>query len=291
MDPLEDRVARIARSRDKAVRDFRAVWQKTMDEWNQPGTEARVWLIYSANYLFRTGEVRWALDPVRLKHRLPAAPLCDYAADLASLSLVLLTHEHADHLDIELIQILRDLPITWIVPEHLLKPVKDEGGVAAARIVVPEALQSMEFKGLRITPFEGMHWEELIGKEDGKRRGVPAAGYLIEFDGRRWLFPGDTRTYDASRLPEFEPIDALFAHVWLGRGRGLDAEPPLVDALCHFCLDLKPCRLLLTHLQEFGRDPGNYWDIECAGLVSSKIRELCPALQVTSAVMGDSILL
>ena len=83
-------------------------------------------------------------------------------------------------------------------------------------------------------------------------------GYLIECCGRRWLVPGDTRTYDASQLPVFDEVDVLFAHVWLGRRSALLDEPPLLDDFCRFCLDLKPHQLILTHLNEFGRDASDF---------------------------------
>ena len=102
-------------------------------------------------------------------------------------------------------------------------------------------------------------------------RGVPATGYLVEFQNKRWLFPGDTRTYDASQLPSFGPVDGLFAHLWLGRGCALMDEPPLLDAFCQFCLDLQPRRIILTHLNEFGRDADDFWDEEHAEKLCSKI--------------------
>jgi len=78
-------------------------------EWRLPGGEDRAWLMYSANYLLRIGDVRCAIDPLRLKNRLPQAPEMDIASDLQALSFGLLTHRHADHLDLGLLYRLRDL--------------------------------------------------------------------------------------------------------------------------------------------------------------------------------------
>lgn len=74
--------------------------------------------MYSANYLFRTANVRWAIDPLRLRQRLPGAPEMP-AADLKDFTFVLLTHSHGDHLDLELMRQLQTFPILWVIPACL----------------------------------------------------------------------------------------------------------------------------------------------------------------------------
>jgi hypothetical protein len=116
-------------------------------------------------------------------------------------------------------------------------------------------------------------------------------GYLVEFGGKRWLFAGDTRTYDASLLPSFGPVDGLFAHVWLGRGCARQTKPALLDPFCRFLLDLQPCRIVLTHLQEFARSPQDYWDVSHARLACSRLHEMRPEVDAEFALMGDCVLL
>jgi hypothetical protein len=115
--------------------------------------------------------------------------------------------------------------------------------------------------------------------------------YLIEFNHKRWLFPGDTRTYDASQLPSFGSVDGLFAHIWLGRGCALQDDSPLIDAFCQFYHDLKPQKIVLTHLREFGRDPDDYWDEEHAKKLCSQVRNLSEGISASHALMGDSVFL
>jgi hypothetical protein len=116
-------------------------------------------------------------------------------------------------------------------------------------------------------------------------------GYLIEVKGKRWLFPGDTRTYDAGRLHKFGPVDHLFAHLWLGRGCALTEEPSLADAFCTFCLDLEPRNIVLTHLDELDRDANDLWDAGHAQWVCSKMLARRPDLRVRFARMGECVLL
>jgi L-ascorbate metabolism protein UlaG (beta-lactamase superfamily) len=273
----------------EVIQNFPTLWSQMMTEWHQPGLEDRAWLMYSANYLFRTKDIRWAMDPVRLKHRLPKAPDVDMVRDLCDLNFVLLTHRHADHLDLGLLRQLKDFPIFWVVPAHILDVVLAGVEIPADRLIVPEALKPIEIQGIGITPFEGQHWEKQPGTE--LPRGVPATGYLVEFNGKRWLFPGDTRTYDASRLPAFGAVDGLFAHLWLGRGCANMEHPPLLDAFCQFCLDLHPKKVVLTHLEEFGRDADDYWDQGHAQRVRSCLREKTREIEISVARLGESVLL
>jgi hypothetical protein len=267
---------------------YPARWSKMISEWNQPDPENRVWLTYSANYLFRTNHIRWAIDPLTLHWRVSEAPKVDVAQDLRNLSFVLLTHGHNDHLDLDLLSALRHLPIKWIIPEFILSTVISQAGLPRENIIVPSPFNRIDLNGIGILPFNGLHWEI---QQDGTRKGVPSLGYLIECGGRRWLFPSDTRTYDASQFPALDAVDVTFAHLWLGRGAALLDEPPLLDAFCRFFLDLNPCKLVLTHLNELGRDANDTWDELHVQKIRSKFRELSVNIPISHMAMGDSTLL
>ena len=70
MDQSAEKQAQINRRRDEMAARTPAIWDKLFAEWNSPGPEDRAWLMYSANYLFRTQGVRWAMDPLALNSRL-----------------------------------------------------------------------------------------------------------------------------------------------------------------------------------------------------------------------------
>jgi len=280
----------INRRREDLIARYPVLWNKLITEWKSPGSEDRAWLMYSANYLFRTQGVRWGIDPLTLKRRLPQASAMDVARDLKDLDFVLLTHRHEDHLDLGLLSALRRLPIRWVVPEAILPQVQEQAGLPAKHILVPKPLQPIDLHGLRIIPFDGLHWQDAPDYPDG-RRGVPAMGYLVEQDGKRWLFPGDTRTYDPANLPPFGPVDVLFAHLWLGRAAALQSPPPLLELFCRFCLALQPRRIILTHLEEWGRAAPYFWDVDHAEQVVSSLKKYAPPLPVDAACTGDEILL
>jgi L-ascorbate metabolism protein UlaG (beta-lactamase superfamily) len=280
----------IDRRRQSTLARYPALWDRLISEWKSAGPEDRVWMMYSANYLFRTRSARWAIDPLQLNSRLPQALLMNVAADLLDLDFVLLTHRHADHLDLGLLHALRHLPICWVVPEDLLGLVRANASLSANHILVPRPMQSFDLNGLRITPFNAKHWRADPDRPSG-RRGVPEMGYLVEQAGKRWLFPGDTRTYNISQLPDFGVVDLAFVHLWLGRASALLDPPPLIEEFCRFCAALQSRRLLVTHLNEFGRVADDYWDEGHFQQVQRSLQALTPHITVESAIMGESLYL
>jgi L-ascorbate metabolism protein UlaG (beta-lactamase superfamily) len=288
MDQFSEKQTQIKKRLTEVSAKYPALWSNMVAEWKLSSPEDRVWLTYSANYLFRTKNIRWAIDPLTLHWRVKNAPQVDVARDLSDLSFVLLTHRHEDHLDLDLLSALRDLPILWVVPEFMLSMVMNGAGLRRENIIVAASLQPIELNGIHILPFTGVHWENTPTET---RKGVPELGYLIEFDGKRLLFPGDTRTYDLSHLPAFDPVDVVFAHLWMGRASALEADPPLADDFCRFFLDLNPRRLILSHLTEYGRDADDFWDESHAQAVCSKFQEMTGNSSTSLMMIGQSSLL
>jgi L-ascorbate metabolism protein UlaG (beta-lactamase superfamily) len=206
--------------------------------------------------------------------------------DLQDLSFVLLTHDHKDHLDLELIKALAELPIQWVIPDFMTEKIYRETGISPEKVIVPKAMQPLIFQGLTVIPFEGQH---LITFADGTCKGVPEMGYLVECMGKRWLFPGDTRVYDVSRLPKFGEVDLLFAHLWLGHGAALKESEQELDAFCQFCADLHPGEVILTHLEEFGRDANDFIDEEHAKKVIKLFASKYQNIRSSSLRMGEKV--
>jgi hypothetical protein len=252
-------------------------------EWKSTGAGEHAWLTHSANYLFSTAGVRWALDPLALSARLPGLSTPDYASDLDRLQLIVLSHIHNDHLDLELISALEELPLLWVIPDFMLDPVMKTATIPSERIIVPKPGCRINIDGLALTPFAGLHFHT--------RGGVPEMGYLVEFSGYRWLFPGDIRLYDSAQIPEFGRLDGVFAHLWLGKAGALMDPPPLLDEFCDFFSTFTTGRLVITHLNEFGRDVKDLWDETHYHSVVQALKIRAPYLQVEMALTGDRIYL
>ena len=232
--------------------------------------------------------VLWALDPVTLRWRLPETPPVDIRHAFDQLQFVLLTHSHADHLDFDLLKAIRHFPIQWVIPEFLLPVVCDKVSLPIDRVIVPRPLQPFELYGIQILPFEGLHWEAPLDS-GGKPHGVPAMGYVVESNGKRWLFPGDTRNFSPDRLPSLGRVDAMFAHLWLGRGCAMMDEPPLLDEFCRFCAYPQPERLILTHLEEFGRSAEDFWESRHAQMVITRLGQIAPHISASAVYTGGKI--
>jgi L-ascorbate metabolism protein UlaG (beta-lactamase superfamily) len=287
MVPFESRQQEIERRRVELAAAYPRLWERMIAAWSARAQADRAWLTYSANYLLCTAGVRWAIDPFTLHSRLPAAPQVDELPALRGLAFVVLTHAHSDHLDLSLIRALRDEPIQWVVPEPLLPIVSAGAGLPRDRIVVPHPGEPLPLHGIRLLPFNGLHDENTPERQ----KAVPALGYAVEFNRKRWVFPGDTRTYAAGRLPAIEGCDGVFAHVWLGRNAALADDPPLLDAFCDFHLSLRPERLVLAHLEELGRGPDEFWGAAHVSLVQQRCRFKAPRLSVEAAYMGEGVTL
>lgn len=286
MDRITERKTRIERRRVELIARYPEILENIITEWQQSGPDNRAWLMYSANYLFRTGGIRWALDPLTLTSRLGIPGRVDLIARLKDLSFVLLSHRHTDHLDFELITTLRDAPIQWIIPEFMQAEVLAQTGLTRKQIRTPQALQEIVLDGIHILPFPGGHWERL---SDGRMKGVPSMGYRITIGDQRWLLAGDTRTYDAKQLADLGPVEGSFAHIWLGRASALDENPPLLEDFCRFHLAFLPRQIILTHLEEVGRVPTEYWDDRHVKMVADRLEGLSPGIQTGAAKIGESI--
>jgi L-ascorbate metabolism protein UlaG (beta-lactamase superfamily) len=281
-DPHTD----LARRKAAVIVDYPALWQHMLADWSRPQQNDRAWLLYSANYLLCTGGVRWALDPLTLRGRLPAAARVD-AAPLAALDYIVLTHRHSDHLDLALLGELRAFPARWIVPGDMLDLLRGLE-LPPEKVIVPQSMQTLHLGALSLTPFDGLHWESAPERPGGVR-GVPATGYLAEFSGKRWLFAGDVRTYESQKMPAFGALDGLFAHLWLGRGAALLPHPPLLDSFCRFYLDLQARQVVITHLNEYSRLPTALWQAHHYRLAADYFQRLAPQVQVRSAYMGQVV--
>jgi hypothetical protein len=73
MDRFSEKQAAINQRCKEAATLYPLLWSNMIAEWKRSDPEDRVWLTYSANYLFRTKDIRWAIDPLTLNWRIKDA--------------------------------------------------------------------------------------------------------------------------------------------------------------------------------------------------------------------------
>lgn len=277
----ETRRTENARNLAAASERYPLQWSTMLDEWNHSAAGNHAWMTYAANYLLSSSGYKWAVDPYVLSSRVAGLPDPDFAADLAQLSLIVLTHKHKDHLDLKLIKALQHTNVQWVIPENVFERLRELDIVPEGMITTPVPGQALRFGPIRLLPFDSLHLHGV--------HGVPETGYLLECGGCRWLFPGDIRAHDFDRLPDFGRLNGVFAHLWMGKARALDEEPPFFHAFCQFFTSFDTHRLVITHLNEFGRDETELWTEGHYEIAKCEIERLNPGLAVTKAMMGDRV--
>jgi len=111
---------------------------------------------------------------------------------------VLVTHEHADHLDVERLR-ATDAPIFTI--EAVRHQIADADGAVAERVTVVSPGQQFD-AGLPVTAVGELH---AVIHEDLTR--ITNSGYLVDLGSTRVYHPGDSLT------PPGGPVDVLFLPV------------------------------------------------------------------------------
>jgi L-ascorbate metabolism protein UlaG (beta-lactamase superfamily) len=273
----------IDHSTHQAVDTYPQQWLDLVEDWRSKDGEDALWLTYAANYLLRTAGVHWAIDPLSLTTRVGHTPHPDFQQDLSSLQLIVLSHIHSDHVDPNLLAVLRDLPITWVVPEFMCESVLAIVPVDISQLIIPMPGNPITFGHLVLTPIDTLHFNG--------QHGVPEMGYMAEFAGKRWLFPGDIRNFDIKALPDFGKLDGVLAHCWLGRGRALDPDDAILSEFCQFYRLLNASRVIVTHLHDFGRGPHDFWGLEHYRMIKKHYLQLEPGTELSYALMGDRIAL
>lgn len=266
--------------------DYLARWQAMIDAWRRPAASPKMWLMYAANYLFNTGGVRWALDPLRPNRLLPDLPVEVPTEALRELSFVLLTHSHTDHYDPDLLRTLSGSRVRFVVPEPMLEQFDAQVHPDPDQIVVARSGSPLTLDGVRIEPFNGWHWAQ---QPDGRRTGMDATGYRVWVAGAHWLFPGDVRTYRPDALKPYAPVDCLFAHLWLGRGCALIQQPPLCQAFVDFVLACRPRTLVLSHLYELSRQPEDMWHRRHADMIRAHDAMTNASIRLLAPAVGDGL--
>ena len=271
----------IAFLRQLAAKEYPLLWKKMIEEWKSNSDIDSLWVTYSANYLLNTGGFRWAIDPYSLFTRVGGGEQPDFAFDLADLKLVVLTHAHNDHLDLNLIKTIQHLDIQWVIPRFMLDKIKQIADIEDSKIIVPEPGKVIDIERMKLTPFEGLHF-----RGDS---GVAELGYLVEFGIKRWLFPGDTRSYDFEKLPDFGKLDAVIAHLWLGKAEAMKQKPSLIIEFCSFFPKFQTSKIVVTHLREYGREEEDFWDLHHFQMVKTKIHQIAPEVKLSAALLGERI--
>src|SRR4051812_22524910 len=156
-----------------------------------------------ATVVIDTAGGRLVTDPV-LRSRI--AHLRRHAAPVPApenVDAVLLSHLHYDHLDVPSLRMLKARVVAPPGSEHTLQRLRLELSELAAG-------EQIAVAGAEVTAVRAVH--------DGRRsplagrRDDDAIGYVVEADGRRIYFAGDTELF--AGMHDFGPLDAALVPIW-----------------------------------------------------------------------------
>ena len=173
------------------------------------------WIGHSS-FLLQIGSINVLLDPIWSERASPisfigpkriAPPGLEFAA-LPPIDLVLITHDHYDHLDRPSVKrIIAAYPgATWVAPLEVGRWLRERGASVVAEL---DWWQSVRTHALDITCTPAQHFS---GRWPNNRDSTLWCGWVIRDGDRAVFFSGDT-----GRHPEFEsiasrlgPFDAAF---------------------------------------------------------------------------------
>lgn len=123
--------------------------------------------------------------PIRGLKRYTEPPIS--LADLPPIDIVLLSHNHYDHLDAKTVKILHGLypKIQWIVPERL-SPWFRKRGIQAIEL---QRWETLLFKNAKIT---GVPTQHFSGRTLWDKNKTHWNGYVLETESKKLYFTGDT---------------------------------------------------------------------------------------------------
>ena len=240
-------------------------------------------LIHSTSYLFGTNKYFWAMD-IAFRHGYSLAETPSRAGKiLKELKLLIITHSHADHFEINTIQQLAKNETRFLIPDFLVDKLL-EAGIPTEKIIVARAGQTLEIGPLTIYPFESRHYRTSNGK------GVREYGYHIKAqDSPDMIFPGDIRRFD---LENVHDADILFAHLWLGDDSATEHEwRSYLIPWAQYMLNFLPKKIFITHLYENGRADDKMWKAEHALEAKKALLSINSDVEVIIADWGEGFAL
>jgi len=243
-----------------------------------------MWLIGPTAYLFSIAGQKLAVDPmIRCEWALEAV-LPRLIEDFSSVSFVLITHQHDDHMCIPLMRALKDTPIRWYLPYGCRQDLVDKSEIKKENIVWVHDGDVFTFGDLTVRVFDTPH---VPAGED--MASFIERGYELIAPQGRVLMPADVRNYDYDGYPDFGDVDLCLSHLWAGNdAKNPENYLPMLEKFAAFSAKFQAKQYFLCHLYEIGRKEIHMWRDEHAEIATRMISERLPYSRVRVPRIGES---
>lgn len=162
-------------------------------------------------YLLESGGVQIGIDLYLTPSPKRLIPNFFEAEDLSSLSLLLGTHNHLDHIDkMAWARIAATCPmVKFVAPAYFEDKLPQELAIDKNRFLFVDENQPVEFQGIHIRAVAAAH-EFLV--KDAVTGYHPYLCYVVDFNGYKLFHAGDTCRYDgfAGKISESGAPDVAF---------------------------------------------------------------------------------
>ena len=258
-----------------------------------------LWWLGQAGFLLRSADGALMIDPYLTPNGSRRFPPPFRAEDATLVDAVLITHEHRDHLDLDVVQafVEADAPARWVVlcAWIALAGWVADLGIPPRRIVPAQPGHRLELGRINVQPVAAHHG---VTMADAYNTGevisgglVRFLGYVMELAGTRIYHSGDCLAYPGLA----EELARLSVDVVLLPVNGRDAEREARDIVGNMSSDEAVTLAGRSGAPRcWSRCTGTFWPVRQPGRRPSKAvalveRDLIPALRCCCrAAIGPS---
>lgn len=197
-----------------------------------------LWWLGQAGFLVRSAGGALLIDPYLTPNGDRRFPPPFSAEEAVHVDAVLVTHEHRDHLDVDVVRAFAEAaaPARWVVPAPIAVQLADLG-IPPERIVAAQPGQRLELGDITVRPVAAHHGVTMADAygtgEDISGGLVRFLGYVMELAGTRIYHSGDCLAYPglARELARLS-VDVVLLPI-----NGRDAEREALDIVGNMSSD------------------------------------------------------
>lgn len=240
-----------------------------------PAGSVRLWWLGQSGFVFKTGDSKIVLvdpylsDAVERLNGFKRLSLSPITAEEVKSNLVVITHEHTDHLDPDALPVIaRNNPACRFAAPAGCSEGLDQAGVGCGNRIILEANQRYDLNDVRIYTAPADHGDY----------SPTALSLVLDFDGVCILYTGDT----SLRPQSFKPLYDLHPDVLLPCINGTFGNMNHIDAAL-MAQQVQPQIAIPCHFWMFAEQAGD------PGAFLNACSRFCPEVRALVLKPGEGL--